>query len=273
VPSASKPPADESSPDPWTSARDAARSEVAAALAPRRRVCPACGHPEAGAARRCSACGADLVVRRPRRRLGWRSATAVVLGAAAVLALIVAISGPLRRDAADEGRRERARQEATEAAEIRRLRADVQPHRGKGPALRSGQDPLAHRRALVGHTERLITRDAQARARAGTLSGAVVAGTDCEPYPGITERRDAEADPAATVGRYECIAYRTKVELPELQGAKRVGVLGFPFWAVIHYRRGSIVWCKVTPRAGEGGRSLASVPVPIPCRDPLRRSP
>ena len=100
-----------------------------------------------------------------------------------------------------------------------------------------------------------------------------MAGTACEPYPGITERREAEADPAATVGRYECIAYQRQVELPELEGTRRRGVLGFPFWAVIDYKRGTIAWCKVTPRAGEGGRSLASVPVPPPCRDPHRKSP
>ncbi len=195
-----------------------------------------------------------------------------MLALAAAVAIVVAVTAPLRHDAADEARREAARQAATEAAEIRHLRADAVPHRGTGPSRRAGEDVLAHRRALVDRAEALITRDAQARTRAGTLSGSV-AGTDCQPYPGITVRREAEADPSATVGRYECIAFQRQVELPELEGKKRRGVLGYPFWAVIHYKRGAIVWCKVTPRAGEGGRSLASVPVPPPCRDPRRRSP
>jgi hypothetical protein len=212
------------------------------------------------------------VARRPRRRIGRRRAAAAALALAVVIGLAVAVSAPLRRQAAGEERREAARQVAVEAAEIRRLRVDARPHRGTGPPRRDGGDALEHRRALVARAEFLITRDAQARSRAGTLTGAV-AGTDCEPYPDITARRQAEADPAVPVGRYECYAYKGRIELPELEGGRRQGVLGFPFWAVIDYERGRIVWCKVTPRAGEGGRSLAWVPVPVPCRDPLRRSP
>ena len=45
-------------------------------------------------------------------------------------------------------------------------------------------------------------------------------------------------------------------------------MFGDPFWLVIDYERGSLVWCKVTPRAGEGGSVLVTVPVPAPCRDP-----
>ena len=212
------------------------------------------------------------MARRPRRRPRRRTGAAVVLGLAVAVALVVAVTGPLRRQAADDARRADARQQAIEAAEIRRLRADSQPHRATGRPRRRGEDALAHRRALVAQTEALITRDARARVRAGTMTGPV-AGTNCEPYPGISDRREAEADPAATVGRYECIAYKARVALPELQGAKRQGVLGSPFWAVIDYGPRRIVWCKVTPRAGEGGRSLESVPVPVPCRDPARRSP
>ena len=195
-----------------------------------------------------------------------------MLGLVAAAAIVAAVTAPLRHEAADEARREAARQATTEAAEIRRLRADAVPHRGTGPPRRAGEDVLARRRALVDRAEALITRDAQSRTRAGTLSGSV-AGTDCQPYPGITVRHQAEADPSVTVGRYECIAFQRQVELPELEGKRRRGVLGYPFWAVIDYKRGAIVWCKVTPRAGEGGRSLASVPVPPPCRDPQRRSP
>jgi predicted nucleic acid-binding Zn ribbon protein len=270
VASASPPPCDDD--DPWTSARGVARGEVAAALAPRRRICPACGHEQEDTSRTCSACGADLVARRRSRRVRRRTVAAALLGLLAAVALVIAVTGPLRRQAADETRRATARQEALEAAEIRRLRADAQPHRATGRPLRRGDDALAHRRALVRRTEALITRDARARVRAGTLAGPI-AGTACEPYPGISDRRRDEADPAFPVGRYECIAYRGRVALPELEGVKRQGVLGYPFWAVIDYGPARMAWCKVTPRAGEGGRSLESVPVPVPCRDPARRSP
>ena len=212
------------------------------------------------------------MLRRPQRRVGRGRAVAAVLALAAVVGLVVVLTAPLRRQAASEARREAARQAAIEAAETRRLRVDARPHRGTGPPRRQGDDVLEHRRVLVARTELLITRDAQARHSAGTLPAAV-AGTQCEPYPGITARRQAEADPTVPVGRYECYAYRRLIELPELEGKRRQGILGFPFWAVIDYKRGRIVWCKVTPRSGEGGVSLAWVPVPVPCRDPLRRSP
>jgi predicted nucleic acid-binding Zn ribbon protein len=255
--------------DPWEAARLSARADVAAVLAPRQRTCPACGHVQSGSARTCSECGADLVARRPRRRWRWRTAAAVLLALAVAVAAVAVVTAPTRRGAKAEAERERVRLAASEAAEIQRLRIEARPQVGSGPARRQGQTALAHRRILVGAAERLITTDAQARVRSGMLKGPVI-GTACDPYPNITVRRAAEADPAATVGRYDCLAYSRRSELPELQGKVRQGLFGYPFWAVIDYRRATIAWCKVTPRAGEGARSLASVPVPPPCRDPLR---
>jgi hypothetical protein len=255
--------------DPWEAARLAARADVAAVLAPRQRTCPVCGHIQSGSARTCTECGADLVARRPRWRWRRRTVAAALLALAMGVTVVAIITAPSRRDAKAEAQRERTRQAATEAAEVRRLRIDARPQFGAGTRRRHGQTALAHRRVLVRATERLITADAQARVRTGKLKGPVV-GTACAPYPNISARRAAEADPAAAVGRYDCLAYSRRLELPELQGRRRQGLFGYPFWAVIDYRRATIAWCKVTPRAGEGARSLASVPVPVPCRDPLR---
>jgi hypothetical protein len=66
------------------------------------------------------------------------------------------------------------------------------------------------------------------------------------------------------------MAYERRFELSELEGRKRTGIIGAPYWLVVHYRTAKLTFCKITPRAGEGGRSLASVVVPVPCRDPLR---
>jgi hypothetical protein len=255
--------------DPWEAARASARADVASVLAPRQRTCPACGHVQSGSARTCGECGADLVARRPRRRWRVRTVAAALLALAAAVALVAVVSAPLRRDASVEAQRQSERQAALEAAEVRRLRLDARPQYGSGPARLPGQAPLAHRGVLVAAAERLITADAQARVRTGKLKGPVVA-TACASYPDISARRAAEADPAAVVGRYDCLAYSRRSELPELQGKVRQGLFGYPFWAVIDYRRATIAWCKVTPRAGEGGKTLAHVPVPPPCRDPLR---
>ena len=134
------PPPDEPSADPWTSARDVARSEVAAALAPRRRVCPSCGHIEDSASGRCSACGADLVARRPRRRIGRRRAAARGARARGRVALVVAVTAPLRRQAAERG--PRARPRASGESRPPRSAAcarDAQPHRATGRPRRAAR--------------------------------------------------------------------------------------------------------------------------------------
>jgi hypothetical protein len=267
------PPGEQAPPpeDPWESARRSVHDDVAAALSHVERTCPSCGHAQTGRGRLCERCGAEMVARRPRRRLSRRAIAAIVLVLAAAIAGAVLVTKPTRRDARAEAARQRAQQAALEAAEIRRLRIDARPVRADGPRRRPGEDALTHRHELVLAAERLVTGDARARVRAGTIKGPV-AGTQCLPYPPTTLRRDAEADPAATVGRYECVAYKNTFEAPEItQGKPRVGVFGTPFWVVIDYRTARLVWCKVTPRAGEGGRSLASVPVPEPCRDPQRK--
>ena len=137
--------------------------------------------------------------------------------------------------------------------------------RARDPA--DGRGVLVHRTALVTQAEALIAKDARGRVAAGTADGPI-RGAECGPYPRTEGRRAAEADPALAVGRYDCVAYKRKAELSVLEGKQRTGLFGYPYWLVIDYDTAKFVWCKVTPRVGEGGRALASVPVPEPCRDP-----
>jgi hypothetical protein len=252
--------------DPWDRARAAQRDDVHAVLAPRDRRCPACGVPQRAGGRKCANCGADLTARFERGR-GRRK----LLYAVPIVLLLAAIAVPIVNSTRDEaaGVREQAdkRQEALESGERARLTYDSRPIRAVGPPLRAGADPLAHRAALVRHGEKLITADARKRAAAGTVKGDIK-GTSCTPYPNVEARRVAERDLATSVGRYDCVAYTSKFEPPELEEQKRTGYFGYPYWLVIDYGASKLVWCKVTPRAGEGGRSLAFVPVPAPCRDP-----
>ena len=150
-----------------------------------------------------------------------------------------------------------------EAAERVRLTRDARPVRAKGTPLRAAADPLEHRAELITEAEGLIAADARGGVAAGTIKGA-----ECGPFPTTAERRAAEQDPATSVGRYDCVAYTSKFEAPELESKRRTGLFGYPYWLVIDYAGAKLVWCKVTPRVGEGGRSLVSVPVPPPCRDP-----
>jgi hypothetical protein len=249
--------------DPWAQARTIAREDVHAALAPRERRCPACGAAQRGGGRLCTTCGADLTARFskgiPRRRLLY-----VCLAVLAVAAVSVPIIGSLREDAGGKRERATARQQALEAAERVRLTHDSRAIRAGGPPLREGADPLEHRAALVTDAESRIARDARGRVAAGSIDGDI-RGAQCDPFPKTQERNAAEQDPATRVGRYDCVAYTSKVELGR---QNRAGLFGYPYWLVIDYADSKLVWCKVTPRAGEGGRSLAAVPVPVPCRDP-----
>jgi hypothetical protein len=248
--------------DPWARARAAQREDVAAALASRERRCPQCGTIQRGGGRTCSNCGADLTARAPRR-IPWR---ALLIAGAAVLvvtAIAIPVVGGLRDDAADERARAAERQaQLIEAERVRQVRAG-RPVRAVGPAPTNGADPIAHRERLLTDAESKITADARARVAAGTLDGDIK-GTSCEIFPETGERRAAERDPATRAGRYDCVAYTSRLESTQ----QRTAVFGHPFWLVIDYRRSKYVWCKTTPRAGEGGSVLISVPVAKPCRDP-----
>jgi hypothetical protein len=252
--------------DIWAKARAAQREDVAGIFTPRMRQCPSCGAEQRESGRICTECGADMTARfergRSRRPLIFAAVVAVVL---------VAVSLPFisswRDDAADEREREAQRQQQRIAAEQARQERDARPVRATGPALAAGQDPLAHREQLVSDAERRITEDARARVEAGTLDGDIK-GTSCGAYPRTAERRAAETDPATAIARYDCVAYTSKFDAPGAEGQKRTGYFGHPFWLVVDYERSRMVWCKVTPRAGEGGSVLVTVPVPAPCRDP-----
>jgi hypothetical protein len=248
--------------DPWAGARASQRDDVAAALAPRERRCPACGTVQRDGGRICSNCGADLTARAPRR-IPWPP---VLFGAVAVFmlaAIAVPVIGGLRDDATDERDRAAERQAQLREAERARQLRNVRPVRAAGPAAAAGESPLAHRERLLHFGERKITEDARKRVAAGTLDGDVK-GTLCEVFPETEGRQAAEQDPATSAGRYDCVAYTSKLKSAQ----DRVAVFGHPYWLVIDYDRARLTWCQVTPRAGEGGSVLASVPVPEPCRDP-----
>ena len=67
------------------------------------------------------------------------------------------------------------------------------------------------------------------------------------------------------VGRYSCTAVNNEI----LRRANvHAGTLGYPFWALVDFRRLSYSWCKVNPSAGEGSATAVaqSLVVPPPAR-------
>ena len=232
--------------DPWAGARASQRDEVRAIWADR---------------------GAPAPPR--RRRTPWRR---IALAAAAVAALVaviaVAFVAPQREDAAQFRREQAAAQERLEAQERARLRREGVPVRARGPERRAGESPLRYRARLVTAGEAAITADARRRVESGEITG-TVAGTACRTFPFTQTRAGQETDPSVPRNRYQCIAYSRRFALPELEGEARTGLIGQPYWLIIDYASARMTFCKIAPRAGEGGRSLATVPVDPACRDPL----
>lgn len=200
----------------------------------------------------------------------WRPGPRAIIGGAVALALLIAflvlMVPELRRGADERAEQDRERQAELVAAELKRMVPAARAHTATVPRRAAGQAPLDYRRSLVRRTEGLIMADARSRAASREIKGPV-AGASCEPYPPTSARAALEARPDAVVRRYDCVAFRYRIDLPELQGRARTGVLGTPFWAVIDDRRSKVTWCKISPRPGEGGgRTLATVPVPAVCR-------
>jgi hypothetical protein len=192
-----------------------------------------------------------------RRKIAVFAAVSAAL--VAFVALVVA--PPLRRDAAREQRRAAAAQARLEAAERARLIREGKPVRAQGPAH-------AARPALVTAAEAAITRDARARVAAGEIKGEVK-GTHCRPFPYTETRERQERDLSIRRNRYQCTAYSSRFALSELEGRKRTGVFGTPYWLIAEYATGRLTFCKISPKAGEGGKVLVEVPADPACGDPL----
>lgn len=201
---------------------------------------------------------------KPSRRVWLAVAAALVVLIAAVAAVVLA----LRDDAERNERAADAAQRRLEATERARLVREGRPVRANGPARRSGEARLAHRKRIVRAGEGAITRDARSRVRAGTLKGPV-RGTECQLFPKTQTRADEEADPSLRRNRYQCFAYARRFALSRLNGKARTGLIGQPYWLIADYETGAMVFCKVTPRGGEGAKLLVEVPVAPACRDPL----
>jgi hypothetical protein len=237
--------------DPWEEARATQREEVKAIFSARA--------------------SAPVTDRRREFRLSRRNSI-IVLGVIAAVGLAAAIVVPsLRHSAADQRAADRRAQKRLIARETARIKAVQKPHFATGPSQRPGEGALAHRTRLLAAGRTAITGEARAEMRAGVITGPV-AGAECRPTPDTPVRAAQEHDPAIARNRYECVAYERRFALSRLEGKARLGEIGVPYWLVIDYRTGKLAYCQLVPHAGEGGRTLATVPVARPCADPFTSS-
>jgi hypothetical protein len=194
---------------------------------------------------------------RRRRAVQWAAALTAVV-AAVVIALVVA---GIQADRSDRQRAADARVVAAERIRLARLQA---PHLGAAADLRpAGADDaarLAARAGLVRRVEARITRDAQARARAGEIAGPIRA-TECGPFLRAPDAVPDDRMLSRAIGRYDCVAVKSDIR----QDGRSVGRLGYPFVAALDFRRFTYVWCRNTPAPGERGKPLAFVRLDRAC--------
>lgn len=155
---------------------------------------------------------------------------------------------------ADEAERER---ETTETRRDEQRAAATRARLLEDQALQTARVQPAPRAALVGALETAILADARGRTRRGDLEQAVER-VECDPFPRTAPRRAAERDPSVESGRYHCLAVTR-----DIVGTHR-GLLGYPFFARIHYGDGRLAWCKINPIPGEQAvpdpRQVATLP-------------
>ena len=229
------------------------------------RSCPHCGFEERSTRERCTRCGRSVLIRAPRLR-GRRRTYVIWGGAAAAVVVVAVIALVLNKVVSDRNKRDEAKAVKDVAAEKVRLKRIQAPHRGSAVELRpaagaSDQTVLAARAALVRDVEGSITRDAQARDRAGELQGPIQR-TECGP---LLKAKDAVPDDrilSKSIGRYDCVAVKRSVTG---EAGQSVGRLGFAFVAALDFKRYTYVWCRNTPAQGERGVALAFVRLDRAC--------
>ena len=185
----------------------------------------------------------------PVRGLLIGGALALLLLAGAAALIVPAIDDSKERSAAAD-----AREAAERRAESRRRQiAEQRPRTLAATELRPASgapeaERLAARAALLRRAESAISDDARARADAGELEGRPQ-GADCEPYPKRSDRADwPDRDPGAARGVYDCLVFVRAIASTDTNIG---GKLGYPFRAVLDFRRFSVAWCKTNPVPGE----------------------
>jgi hypothetical protein len=156
-----------------------------------------------------------------------------------VTAIIVGpkIAESNRERAAEQRRAERQ----AAAAEIARLKAEIQPRTGT----------IASGGAIPG-VEAAITRDAHARVATGELETRVQR-TDCKPV----------GHDAAQRVLLSCTAVTSDV--PETESSRGV-LIGYPYRAAVAPETGRYALCKTSGRPGEGSYTRrVEIPLPRAC--------
>lgn len=163
----------------------------------------------------------------------------VVVGAALAIMIPRIDAGKNRRAAADAAEQARFR-----AQDRRRIIAEQTPRHGADVALRpaAGASPAqqqAARAKLVAHVRDAVWADAQARAAQGRIQP-VDGPTRCATHRGTTL--------TGRFGVLDCFVVAQRIKKTSNTAA---GSIGYPFRAVLDFKRFSYAFCKVEGIPGE----------------------
>jgi hypothetical protein len=231
---------------------------------PPLRTCPNCGREARTRYERCPHCQTSYYARSRRQN---RRRLVIAVGALAVLLVLGGVGTVFAlNDRSDRQAREQADQDRRVAALRVRLKRIQAPHTGAAKELRppagaSDAERLKARKALVTAVEARITRDAQARAKAGELDGPIMS-TFCGP---ILKSKEAIPDDRVLskhIGRYDCVAIKHHVIA---QQGEKVAELGHAFVAALNFDTYTYTWCRNTPAQGEAGKALVFVRLARAC--------
>jgi hypothetical protein len=187
----------------------------------------------------------------------WRKVAIVAAVAVVVLGGAAAYAVPRIGESKREGeKRAQADLARRKAAERRRIITEQRPRHGRATPPAGPLTAAEERRAredLLAGVERDITADAQRRAATGELDGRA-RRADCLPSPSSVKRLGGERDLSLQVDAYDCVAVTRDIPANEVETG---GTIGYPFRAVVNFRRFSYAWCKTNPSPGE-----AAIPDP-----------
>jgi hypothetical protein len=196
----------------------------------------------------------------------WRK---LALGAAAGLVLLgVALAILVPR--IDNGKESRARADAAQQARFRledrrRIIHEQTPRHGADPALKpppgaSAAEKRAARAQLVDHVREAVWADARSRAARGELRP-LDGPTRCAAHQGTTL--------TGRFGLLDCFVVAQHINRTARTAA---GSIGYPFRAVVDFKRFSYAFCKVEGIPGELVIPDPRLVVALPraCQDPNR---
>ena len=195
------------------------------------------------------------------RRPAALGAAILLLGAAVVLALSIPAITETKSDRAAAEQQADADRRAQRVAE---LKAEQRVLRGRGDAAAglTGAAALRARHALAADLAAAVQDDALARVRSGEFTQSVLR-VECERYPRGVGAPDPAANLSKATGRYSCLAI-TADTAPTARN--EASSFGHPYRAQVNFETGSLSYCKISGRPGEGALTREfPVRVPVAC--------